>query len=55
MKPVIVLELDQASADAVSEALAHVWREVFDKSRTGAAGKLRAVLDRLNTVTPAKR
>lgn len=55
MTKVISLDLDKATAEAVSEALAHVWREIYDRERRGQGGKLRAVLDKLNTVTDARR
>lgn len=46
---------NKQAADAVSEALAYVWREVMDRDTSGKGACLRAVLDQLNKHTDSCR
>jgi hypothetical protein len=51
----ITIKLTKAEAEVISEALGHVWREIFDKEYRGDGLVLRRVLDQLNTITEARR
>lgn len=53
----LTLTMDRREAEAISTALAHVWREVMDRNTArGSSGAiLRDALNHLNKVTESRR